>query len=266
MVTTSSGNEDDHHHDLYALDHELPISAGGELLEAGDHVYVCLPGFQHHAIVLDASTETLLIAEFTNAALAANPHFHSGSSAAASTGVQGGFRIQHAPTPHEWHKVKYQAHPLLEQTTWRAGTCSVATPDPVPVILHRVRFLRDCGRHILPDYHVLASNCESVAVWCVTGQYVSLQGAMALDVSQWTMPALASVVSPVVGVVVAGAALWHAMQVGQQRDATTRLLNREFAWYSMGKLPVGYDFQADRDLMEEDEAGEVNMCEYEDGD
>ena len=235
--------------DLYSLEHEIPVAAGGEVLEAGDHVYVCLPGFQHHAIVLDASTESLLIAEFTNAALAENPYFHSGSSAAASTGVAGGFRILRVFDPQEWHKVKYQAHPLLEQATWRAGTCSVATPDPVPWILHRVRFLRDC-RHVLPAYHVLASNCESVAVWCMTGQYMSLQGEMALDVSKWTAPALASVLSPAVGVMAVGAAVWHSMHVGHRRERATNLLNHEFAWYSMGKCPAATDFVEEEDEVE----------------
>jgi len=36
---------------------------------------------------------------------------------------------------------------------------------------------------IVPDYHVLKSNCECVAVWCKTGVWTTLQGSSALHLT-----------------------------------------------------------------------------------
>ena len=224
---------------IYKLDYETkPIANGGEVLEPGDHVYIWCTLYQHHGIVLESSLEHgLLIAEFTNAALLTTPIIQSAShaSTAVSTGVSGAFRFVQESEPSKWHKVKYGASPL-ECWTWRPGTCAGETPDAADLVLTRVQFLYTC-RHLIPDYHVLASNCEAVAMWCKTGQYRSPQVRL-LDYSKATVTGLGAVVLPVAGIALGGLSVWHSQQVGKQCDETTALLNREFAVYSMGKSPL----------------------------
>lgn len=225
---------------IYKLDYETkPLAAGGEVLEAGDHVYIWCTLYQHHGIVLEASVEHgLLIAEFTNAALLTTPLMQSAShaSTAISTGVGGAFRFVQETEPSKWHKVKYGANPL-ECWTWRPGTCCGATPDANDLVLTRVQFLYTC-RHLIPDYHVLASNCEAVAMWCKTGLYTSLQVRL-LEYSKATVTGLgAAVLSPVAGIAIGGLAVWHSKQVEKQCNETTIMLNREFSVYNMGKSPL----------------------------
>lgn len=233
--------------DLYRLDYETqPIAAGGEVLKGGHHVYMECTGYQHHAIVLDTSTwddtrkeepPTILIAEFTNALLTDSTFLASASiaSGAVSQGVEGGFRFFQEPNPSQWHVVKYQANPL-ETMTWRPGTCSGATPSPLETILARVQFLHDC-RHLIPDYHLLASNCETVAVWCMTGKWETLQGHGFYKASKLGALAAASVVAAPVAIAAGGLAAWHEFQVNQKWEQTAERLNKDFQWYAMGKKP-----------------------------
>lgn len=247
---------------IYKLDYETqPIAAGGEVLQPGDHVYMWCTLYQHHGIVLETDTwtvthqkeeesrsggkdeqqQSILIAEFTNVALlgAANNLIQSTSTASgalSTAGVTGGFRFVKEMTPSQWHVVKYQANPF-EIMTWRPGTCSSACPSSVETILTRVHFLNAC-RHLIPDYHILASNCETVAVWCRTGEWETLQGDGALRMSQIGAVAAAGVVPvPGAGIVAGGLALWHARGVNQKLEKTAERLNKEFQWYAMGKTP-----------------------------
>ena len=107
-------------------------------------------------------------------------------------------------------------------------------PSPTATILQRVAFLRDC-RHWIPNYHLLASNCETVAVWCRTGVWDTRQAGRALQVSQVTSVALLPVAAGV-GLAVGGLAWWHSHQLHQQRQETAARLNKEFEWYAMGKV------------------------------
>lgn len=253
--------------EIYRLDFEEPRgstgtvrAAGGEALQAGDHVYMWCTMYQHHGIILEVipggekadtsknledgeNSGSVLIAEFTNVALLEAPHVlgvTSTSSNAATVGVEGGFRIVLEKEPHKnWHKVKYGANPI-ESVTWRPGTCSSAEPSNRTLILTRVQFLKDC-RHLIPDYHVLASNCETVAVWCVTGKWMTLQGDRALQLSQ-VGGALTSFVTLGLGVAAGGMAVWHSHRISGKCRETAALLNREFEWYSMGKTPE-FSFQ-----------------------
>lgn len=236
------------HLDLYRLDYEDhpgPIAAGGELLKEGDHIYMfCgvanVTLYQHHGIVLDVkeSRDYLLIAEFTNAELPDTAWFQSTShaSVAVTDGVRGGFRFVREDDPSKWHKVKYQANPL-ECLTWSPGTCSSATPDHVDLVLTRVQFLHE-QYYKLPSYNTLISNCESVAVWCKTGKFTSLQGSRALDVTKVVVPTAGAVVFPVVGIALGGLALWHSMSASRKSGDFSDRLNREFCWYAMGRSPV----------------------------
>lgn len=240
------------------------LAAGGEALQTGDHVYLWCTMYQHHGIVLETrkasdtttmmndsnrtQASTVLIAEFTNAALGdeSNAGFMASASvtsgATSGGGVAGGFRIVREINPAQWHKVKYQAHPILECLTWRPGTCSAATPSPVSTILTRVFFLQNC-RHLIPDYHLLTCNCETVAVWCMTGKWETLQGDRALHLSQLGCVAVASSTAfvpalPLVGLAAGGLALWHSRQIAFKWEATAERLNREFEWYALGKTPA----------------------------
>jgi Lecithin retinol acyltransferase len=249
-----------------------PLAAGGEPLREGDHVYFfCglanVSLYQHHGIVLDVKKkkkiedaaaaaaaapvenendnnddDNILIAEFTNADLPGTPWFQSASHASVAVvteGVRGGFRFVRETDPSKWHKVRYHAS-AVECWTWNPGTCSSATPDPVDVILQRVQFLRE-QYYMIPKYNILTSNCESVAVWCVTGIYTSPQGNRALDMTKLAVPAAGAMVIPVLGVALGGLAiLWHSMSSANNRggqDAANRL-SREFAWYAMGRRPT----------------------------
>lgn len=235
--------------ELYKLDYETePIAAGGEILKAGHHVYMWCTLYQHHGIVLDTGAyysdeggeQHILIAEFTNVALANNGNDFlqstSTASGAVSEGVDGGFRFVEEFNPSQWHLVKYHANPL-ETMTWRPGTCSAARPSPMHTILARVQFLHDC-RHLIPDYHILACNCETVAVWCVTGKWETLQGSGIFNVSKIGALAAAGVVAVPVGLAAGGLAAWHEFQVNQKWGETAEHLNREFEWYAMGKRPT----------------------------
>ena len=231
--------------ELYQLDYERePIAGGGEILQAGDHVYMWCTLYQHHGIVMDvaqfSTQKHIVIAEFTNQALeTATTIFTSTSASSGATsgnGVSGGFRMVQEFEPSKWHKVKYLANPV-ECMTWRPGTCSSATPSSLTTIIRRVEFLRDC-RHWLPEYHLLASNCETVAVWCRTGKWETMQGHAGM---KWSAVGAAGAFSavPVVGWVagaaLSGAALWHRQQIGSRWNETEARLNQEFQWYAMGK-------------------------------
>lgn len=228
--------------EIYRLnENEPPTAAGGEILRPGDHVYMWCTLYQHHGIVLDTSTckdelpPLILIAEFTNADLAgANSILQSASTASQATtlGVNGGFRIV-KEDPSKWHVVKYRANPL-ECLTWRPGTCSAATPSNKSEILRRVQFLNECC-HRIPNYHVLASNCETVAVWCVTGEWKTLQADGALKLSQIGAMALIPIGWP--GWVAGGLAVYHSQHISRQWKEASETLEREWGWYSLGKPP-----------------------------
>jgi hypothetical protein len=240
--------------DMYRLDYETDDkqsgpqrihAAGGEILQPGDHIYMWCTLYQHHGIVLStdesAETPSVLIAEFTNVALLqASTFIVSSSTSAGATsgnGVTGGFRFIKEQEPSKWHKVKYQAN-RVECVTWRPGTCSAARPCDTQEILLRVQFFHDC-RHLLPDYHLLSSNCETVAVWCVTGKWETLQYQQTMKLSQ--VGAIASVglmpVIPGLGMVAAGLAFWHINHIQNKWKEIANSLNKEFQWYAMGKMP-----------------------------
>ena len=198
--------------------------------------------YQHHGIVLrvNCSDREVLIAEFTNVQLANdNTIFLSASTASGAVsggGVTGGFRFVREVDPGtKWHKVKYQAS-TIECMTWRPGTCSASKPLETIQILMRVQFLHDC-RHLLPEYHLLASNCETVAVWCVTGKWETLQYQQTMKWSQVGALTSASIL-PGVGMVAAGLAFWHSKSTRDKWQETADRLNKEFQWYALGRRPT----------------------------
>lgn len=219
-----------------------PNAAGGEILKPGDHVYMWCTLYQHHGIVLSseptADPPHLLIAEFTNLALAqANTLVLSSSAASGATvgtGATGAFRFVKETETTKWHKMKYNANPF-ECVTWRPGTCSAAKPSKARKILLRVQFLHDC-RHLLPEYHLLSSNCETVAVWCVTGKWETLQYHHTMKWSQGASVGLLPVAPGIAGLA-AGLAFWHSNQTKGRWKDTEETLNENFEWYSLGRTP-----------------------------
>jgi hypothetical protein len=77
-----------------------------------------------------------------------------------------------------WEHVHYnqqQWHICLSQ---RAGTCTPESPDPTPVVLFRIQFLRENPTllsSLVYDSH--KRNGECLVTWCQTGQYKSAQGS-----------------------------------------------------------------------------------------
>jgi hypothetical protein len=80
----------------------------------------------------------------------------------------------------QWEHVQYSL-PWQKRLLQRAGTCSDATPDPVPIILCRVKFLQENKQLLLElPYHSHKANGECLALWCTTGNYQSAAGAAKL--------------------------------------------------------------------------------------
>ena len=235
--------------------HNQVIAAGGEILQPGDHVYMWCTLYQHHGIVLrnwnnddnvdddddnclEKDNPSVLIAEFTNVQLAGSESMFvsasTASGAVSGAGTTGGFRFVHEREPSKWHRVKYKAN-AMECMTWRPGTCSAAIPlDPIQTLM-RVQFLHDC-RHLLPEYHLMASNCETVAVWCVTGKWETLQYQQTMKWSQVGALTTAGLI-PGIGMAAAGLAFWHSISTRQKWEETANRLNDEFQWYALGKRP-----------------------------
>eukprot|EP00934_Nitzschia_sp_Nitz4_P005035 Nitzschia sp. Nitz4//scaffold331_size19140//4239//5297//NITZ4_008732-RA/size19140-processed-gene-0.32-mRNA-1//1//CDS//3329548176//5025//frame0 len=78
----------------------------------------------------------------------------------------------------KWHKVDYESK-FWKRSWSRSGTCTAASSDPVGKVLARVHFIVQ-NPQVLPDYHVVNANCECVAVWCKTGQWMTLQASSVL--------------------------------------------------------------------------------------
>jgi hypothetical protein len=287
-------------------------SHSAESFQAGDHVYVwCHAGaYQHHGIVLqvDHADNKVLIADFTNMGgdddspkkkrMGRLSSFHSSDSSeseAASrsfSGLPGGFRMvqedmmmsnddndsksgNSTKKPQKWCKVKYNANPF-EVALWRPGTCSGATPDPPDQILARVHFLM-MHFHLVPPYHLLECNCETVAAWCTTGEWRTRQVSHLLNwtkttsvlgtggayysaatatttcattgVAGWvgatteiSLLAANPLLLPaicVTGVVVGGMALWNSLQTRHRWKVTSTLLNTEFERFWTGPASSG---------------------------
>lgn len=239
-----------------------------ETFKSGDHVYVWCHArvYQHHGIVLQTEPGgNLIIADFTNlgggnvdkntrSSFVTSQVPESRAASRSSSGLPGGFRFLQED-PSKWHKVKYKANPW-EAATWRPGTCSRRTADPVDQILARVHFLM-MHHHLVPPYELFSSNCETVAVWCTTGQWRTLQISHLLNLSKTTSvlgtgglcvgaaagstastagaigtelsllaanPLMAVLCSAAIG----GAALWNALRIRNQWNETSSRLTAEF--------------------------------------
>ncbi|CAB9512180.1 Pfam:NC [Seminavis robusta] len=119
-----------------------------------------------------------------------------------------------------WYKVQYGVR-RIEFLLGSAGTCTTMDCDDTKVVLRRVEFLRANSNDIdedngttsrctlVPEYHVLFSNCECVAVWCMTGTWSTVQGSSLLGKAKAAVPIAAG--AAVVGAfafMVPAAGLW----------------------------------------------------------
>ena len=173
----------------------------------GDHVYQwCWLGpipavFQHHAIVLDAwpccrhedddqetTTWTLKIADFS----AGNNNDHADATTTSNNSSKSkkslsskkknrGLRVYESEAS-EWNKVVYGARGFWKRHCARSGTATAAQSDAPGLVRARLQFLLD-HPHQLPDYHLVQSNCECVAVWCKTGTFGTTQAASWLSLT-----------------------------------------------------------------------------------
>ena len=149
-------------------------------------------------------------------------------SSRSSSVLPGGFRlILEDPNHSKWCKVKYQAAPW-EVAFWKPGTCSPKKTKPVDQILARVHFLVQHGMDMVPNYHLLWSNCETVAVWCMTGEWQTRQVAGVLPAWLVGFGALVSLPAALVASA-SGIILNQVFQ--QQWDRISQQLNQEFDQY-----------------------------------
>jgi hypothetical protein len=137
----------------------------------------------------------------------------------------------------QWDHVQY-AVPWQKRLLQRAGTCSDATPDPVPIILRRIKFLQDNKQLLLElPYHSHKANGECLALWCTTGNYQSAAGAAKLGetgmhvgsfsavggiAAQLAVSVAVSVVVPVMLPFLVAADVGQAVYSGKELHATKK--------------------------------------------
>lgn len=158
-----------------------------KLFQPGDHIYAWCKGnvYQHHGIVLSCAGTSMVIADFTNMV---HPEASKSSLSLASFNKihdkPGEMRtlIDQNTETTVWKKVKYNAN-WKDCVMSRAGTVSLAKPDSRETILARTNFLLK-NPSLIPPYNVMTSNCETVAFWCTTGKWSTLQVSNALKTAK----------------------------------------------------------------------------------
>jgi hypothetical protein len=127
----------------------------------GDHVYRWNKLIQHHGIVLHVDADgTVLLVDFAETHNASHPILT--------------FRFKRLQPPiDDWHKVEYGVN-RVQRAVSLPGTCTCHVPDSSKTILDRVNFLM-LHPDLIPPYHQVSSNCETIAFWCTTGHWRALQ-------------------------------------------------------------------------------------------
>jgi hypothetical protein len=198
--------------------------------QPGDHVYMWCEAaggvrYQHHGIVLHANNSTLKIADFTapDSGTFALPD----SIASAS---QSNHRLP------QWHGVRVTTYTNIAE--WHVE--AYAEGDDNTLVLQRVKFLLS-NPHLVPEYELTESNCETVAVWCKTGCFRTHQIAGLVDggkrnsVTVGASSLLASsLLGPIAIPAMVGAAVtYSALSFKESRNENlwrerTEVLNEEF--------------------------------------
>ena len=102
--------------------------------------------------------------------------------------------------------------------------------DEDNVVLQRVKFLMR-NPHLIPEYDLLESNCETVAVWCKTGSFRTFQIAGLLNRGKRnsaTIAASSILASSVLGPLAIPALMIKELDNENKWNERTRILNEEF--------------------------------------
>jgi hypothetical protein len=200
QADTTGGEE------IEAQDYTDPLSTETpteEPFAMGDHIYqwcsfALVPSvFQHHGIVLDVWPDEeegwlLKIADFARSdfteeekrkgALSSKKLFSKNiTGETESKSSRSGCLRVYESSWKEWHKVQYGAG-FWKRHLARCGTCTAASCEQPGMVRARAQFLLEYP-DVLPEYDVMYSNCECVAVWCKTGTWGTLQAASWLAVT-----------------------------------------------------------------------------------
>ena len=73
---------------------------------------------------------------------------------------------------------KFSQQPQDPEET--SGPNKLPRSDPAILVLARTRFILKHGEKVLPPYHIVNSNSECIAVWCMTGRWSTLQAQVFL--------------------------------------------------------------------------------------
>lgn len=123
--------------------------------------------------------------------------------------------------------------------------------DPTALVLARVGFLLEHGEDILPPYNVFSSNSETIAVWCKTGHFRTIQadvflhstaigngksaGVIAAGLAATSVGAAVGVAG--IGVAAAIAPWWYLKHSKDKSKGGTQTLNDAF-WGSAHASPT----------------------------
>ncbi|KAL7505974.1 hypothetical protein ACHAXN_003338 [Cyclotella atomus] len=203
----------------------------------GDHVYMWCEAtgirYQHHGIVLYASDTQLKIADFT----APDSGTFALPDSIASGQQYGSYRLP------QWHGVRITTYNNLEE--WEKE--EYREEKDVSLVLQRVQFLLS-NPHLIPEYELLVSNCETVARWCKTGSFRTHQIAGLVDGGKRNSATMAassvlasSILGPLATPVIVGSAISFSALALKERShentwrERTKILNIEFDKWRRGQ-------------------------------
>ena len=238
----------------------------------GDHVWMwceTIGGFryQHHGIVMNVEEEiqrggtkkkkfVLKIADFTapeNETFALPTSSASNITNTQENALARRMKSRKRKLPHwhgirvtswdgaEWHREDYpeQIQQQVEKQDGQDASCSSESTDRQQLVLQRVHFLMQ-RPDLIPPYELLESNCETVAVWCRTGEFRTHQvtgllggGKRNSAVATGAAAVAATVFPPMLPMVAVGVGIWAGISLrdGSNEDnwrERTRILNEEF--------------------------------------
>ena len=199
--------------------------------QPGDHIYMWCEAtgiqYQHHGIVLYATDHQLKVADFT----APDSGTFALPDSIASGTQYGSYRLP------QWHGVRITTYNNIDE--WEKEEYT-SQEDEVTLVLQRVKFLLS-NPHLIPEYELFSSNCETVAVWCKTGSFRTHQIAGLVDGGKRnsaTMAASSVLASTLLGplalpVIVGSAISYSALALKERSHENmwkerTEILNEEF--------------------------------------